>query len=120
MIVGTDKIKRGNKMALIAHGQGALIAHFSASGNTASALKKMDFVVPMGRVIDSVIAPTSGTNYTQDPIYLWKASAHANSGNNYRMGAIKLGIHATGSYYHGKSIKNLFILNILMVETYKH
>ena len=105
MIVGTDKIKRGNKMALIAHGQGALIAHFSASGNTASALKKMDFVVPMGRVIDSVIAPTSGTNYTQDPIYLWKASAHANSGNNYRMGAIKLGIHATGSYYHGQEYK---------------
>ena len=105
MIVGTDKTKHGNNMAVIAHGQSSLIAHFSASGNTASALKKMDFVVPMGRIIDSVVAPTSGTNYTQDPIYLWKASAHANSGNNYRMGAIKLGIHATGSYYHGQEYK---------------
>ena len=92
-------------MAVISHGQSALIATFSAEGDSDADLKKMDFVVPMGRIIDSVIAPTSGTAYTQDPIYLWKASAHANSGSNYRMGAIKLGIHATGSYYHGQEYK---------------
>ena len=100
-----DRTKHGNNMAVISHGQSALIATFSAEGDSDADLKKMDFVVPVGRVIDSVIAPTSGTNYTQDPIYLWKASAHANSGANYRMGAIKLGIHATGSYNSGQEYK---------------
>ena len=104
MIVGTDKIRHGNKMAVISHGQSALIAHFSASGNTTSDLKKMDFKVPMKQTpIDSVVAssPTSGTNYTQDPVYLWKA----NFGTTLTGGAIKLGIHATGSYYHGQEYK---------------
>ena len=104
MIVGTDKIRHGNKMAVIGHGQSALIAHFSASGNTSSALKKMDFKVPMKQTgIDSVVAsaPTSGTNFTQDPVYLWKA----NFGTSLTGGAIKLGIHATGSYYHGQEYK---------------
>ena len=104
MIIGMGKTKHGNNMAVISHGQSALIATFSAVGNSDAALKKMDFKVPMKQTpIDSVVAsaPTSGTNYTQDPVYLWKA----NFGTSLTGGAIKLGIHATGSYNSGQEYK---------------
>lgn len=110
MIVGMDRTKHGNSMAVISHGQSALIATFSAQGNTGSALKKMDFKVPMKQTpIDSVndSSPTSGTNYTQDPVYLWKA----NYGGGLTGGCIKLGIHATGSYYYGQEYKEFLWFN---------
>lgn len=110
MIIGMSKTKHGNNMAVISHGQSALIATFSAEGNSNADLKKMDFKVPMKQTpIDSVVAstPTSGTNYTQDPVYLW----NANYGTGLTGGCIKLGIHATGSYYYGQEYKEFLWFN---------
>jgi hypothetical protein len=87
-------------MALIGGMKGPIIAAFSAVDNTDNVAKQMDFVVPMITNIDTLQSskPTSGTNYTQDPVYLY-----AINNTNSTIGcAIKLGIHATGSYYHGQ------------------
>jgi len=111
MIIGMDKIKHGNKMAVIGHGQSALIAAFSAVGNNAAALKKMDFKVPMKQTpIDSANAskPSSGTAYTQDPVYLW---THHRFEGGLTGGCIKLGIHATGSYNYGQEYKEFLWFN---------
>lgn len=91
-------------MAVISHGFGALIAAFNAGGTTDNVAKEMDFVVPMKIPIDTIndSSPTSGTNFTQDPLYLWKSNFGT---NGMTMGAIKLGVHATGSYYHGQEYK---------------
>jgi hypothetical protein len=87
-------------MALIGGMRGPIIAAFSSAENTNNVAKQMDFVVPIKTNIDTLQSskPTSGTYYTQDPVYL-HASNHTNSTTGC---AIKLGIHATGSYYYGQ------------------
>ena len=87
-------------MALIGGMKGPIIAAFSSAENTDNVAKQMDFVVPIITNIDTLQSskPTSGTNYTQDPVYMY-AGNHTNATGG---SAIKLGIHATGSYFHGQ------------------
>jgi|TARA_R100001463_G_scaffold32219_2_gene72377 hypothetical protein len=85
-------------MALIGGFKGPIIAAFSTAENSDNVAKQMDFVVPIKTNIDTLVAPTSGTNYTQDPVYRAKVNG---CGLEDQM-AIKLGIHATGSYYYGQ------------------
>ena len=85
-------------MALIGGFKGPIIAAFSSAENTDNVAKQMDFVVPIRTNIDTLIKPTSGTNYTQDPVYRAKENG---CGLENQM-AIKLGVHAVGTYYYGQ------------------
>lgn len=87
-------------MALIGGMKGPIIAAFSAVDNTDNVAKEMDFVVPVKTQIDTLVTPSSGTNYTQDPVY--RACINGIGVNAPVATAIKLGIHATGTYYYGQ------------------
>jgi hypothetical protein len=87
-------------MALIGGMKGPIIAAFSSAENTDNVPKQMDFIVPVRTPVDTLVTPSSGTYYTQDPVY--RASINGIGRSTPLNTAIKLGIHATGSYYYGQ------------------
>ena len=87
-------------MAVIGGFKGPIIAAFSSADNNDNVPKQMDFVVPVRTHVDTLVTPSSGTNYTQDPVY--RACLNGIGTNVPLNTAIKLGIHATGGYYYGQ------------------
>lgn len=87
-------------MALIGGFKGPIIASFSSAENTDNVAKQMDFIVPVKTHVDTLVTPSSGTNYTQDPVY--RACVNGIGVNAPTCTAIKLGIHAVGTYYYGQ------------------
>ena len=87
-------------MALIGGMKGPIIAAFSSQDNNDNVPKQMDFIVPVKTHVDTLVTPSSGTYYTQDPVY--RACVNGIGTNAPTCTAIKLGIHATGGYYYGQ------------------